>query len=139
MVSAVLGIKPGQTDSRSQFHSQEVHCLGCLRAGPVVKVDEHILRRPILNQLKEIFAEAKQPAAKVPVRQRLFSEKEQVSHAKSQRPMDLVECASGCFAAREPRPAACTVLRHRCIATKSGALAHALVTENRKAGPLPSR
>lgn len=81
MVSAVLGIKPGQTDPDLNFTLKEVHCLGCCALAPVVKVDDTYYGDPSLKQLKEIFAEAKAPAAKASAAKAASAEKEQVSHA----------------------------------------------------------
>jgi NADH-quinone oxidoreductase subunit E len=38
-VSAVLGIQPGQTDSKQEFTLETVHCLGCCALAPVVQID----------------------------------------------------------------------------------------------------
>jgi NADH:ubiquinone oxidoreductase subunit E/FixJ family two-component response regulator len=58
-VSALLGLAPGQTDSRLAFTLKEVHCLGCCALAPVVKVDDAYYGDPSLAELKEIFARCK--------------------------------------------------------------------------------
>ena len=55
-VSSVLGIKPGQTDSRLLFTLQTVHCLGCCALAPVMRVDQTYYSNPSFKQLKTIFA-----------------------------------------------------------------------------------
>jgi NADH:ubiquinone oxidoreductase subunit E/FixJ family two-component response regulator len=54
-VSAMLGIKPGETDSKMNFTLQEVHCLGCCALAPVMKFDETYHRNPSYKELKQIF------------------------------------------------------------------------------------
>ena len=55
-ISALLGVKAGETDSRLLFTFKEVHCLGCCALAPVVRVDDAYYGNPSLKQLKEIFA-----------------------------------------------------------------------------------
>jgi NADH-quinone oxidoreductase subunit E len=55
-ISALLGIKPGQTDSDLRFTFKEVHCLGCCALAPVVKVDDAYYGNPSMKELKSIFA-----------------------------------------------------------------------------------
>jgi len=54
-VSAVLGIKPGQTDTTQTFTLNTVHCLGCCALAPVLKIDETYYSDPSLDEMKEIF------------------------------------------------------------------------------------
>ena len=54
-ISALLGIKNGETDSRLLFTLREVHCVGCCAVAPVVKIDDTCLGSPSLKQLSKIF------------------------------------------------------------------------------------
>jgi NADH-quinone oxidoreductase subunit E len=54
-VSALLGLKPGETDPAMRFTLREVHCLGCCALAPVVKVDGTYYGNPSMKQLKAIF------------------------------------------------------------------------------------
>jgi NADH:ubiquinone oxidoreductase subunit E/CheY-like chemotaxis protein len=55
-VSALLGIKPGETDKGLVFTLKSVHCLGCCALAPVMKIDENYYSNPSIKMLKEIFA-----------------------------------------------------------------------------------
>jgi NADH-quinone oxidoreductase subunit E len=54
-ISAVLGIKAGETDSKGLFTLKSVHCLGCCALAPVVTIDGKYYGNPDLKQLKELF------------------------------------------------------------------------------------
>lgn len=54
-ISALLGIKAGETDSDLRFTFKEVHCLGCCALAPVVKVDSAYYGNPSMRELKKIF------------------------------------------------------------------------------------
>ncbi len=54
-VSALLGLKPGETDPDLCFTLKEVHCLGCCALAPVMKIDGEYHSNPSLKQLKAIF------------------------------------------------------------------------------------
>lgn len=54
-ISALLGIKPGETDQRLLFTLKTVNCLGCCALAPVMKIDETYYSNPSLRQLKAIF------------------------------------------------------------------------------------
>lgn len=52
--SAVLGLKPGETDSEQQFTLETVHCLGCCALAPVVQIDKDYYHQPSKNRLARI-------------------------------------------------------------------------------------
>lgn len=54
-VSALLNIKPGETDADQVFTLQTVHCLGCCALAPVVKIDNEYYNNPNKNRLKKLF------------------------------------------------------------------------------------
>jgi NADH-quinone oxidoreductase subunit E len=54
-VSAVLGIQPGQTDSKQEFTLETVHCLGCCALAPVVQVDTQYYQNPARNKFEKII------------------------------------------------------------------------------------
>jgi NADH-quinone oxidoreductase subunit E len=54
-ISAVLGIKAGETDTKGLFTLKSVHCLGCCALAPVVTIDGRYYGNPDLEQLKELF------------------------------------------------------------------------------------
>jgi NADH-quinone oxidoreductase subunit E len=54
-VSALLGIKPGETDAEQLFTLKTVHCLGCCALAPVVKIDDKYYSNPSMDTLKKIF------------------------------------------------------------------------------------
>ena len=54
-VSAMLGIQPGQTDSRQEFTLETVHCLGCCALAPVVQIDDQYHRDPSRSKLEKII------------------------------------------------------------------------------------
>jgi len=54
-VSALLGIEPGQTDSKQQFTLETVHCIGCCALAPVVQVDSQYYRDPSRAKLEKII------------------------------------------------------------------------------------
>ena len=56
MVSAVLGIKPGETDKQMKFTLKQVHCLGCCALAPVLKLDDTYVSNPSLSELEKLFA-----------------------------------------------------------------------------------
>jgi NADH-quinone oxidoreductase subunit E len=55
-VSALLGIKEGETDSKLLFTLKTAHCFGCCALAPVMRVDETYHRNQPLKQLKAIFS-----------------------------------------------------------------------------------
>jgi len=55
-VSALLGIKEGQTDSKLLFTLKTAHCFGCCALAPVMRIDETYHRNQSLKQLKAIFS-----------------------------------------------------------------------------------
>jgi NADH-quinone oxidoreductase subunit E len=54
-VSAVLGINPGQTDSRQAFTLETVHCIGCCALAPVVQIDDQYHHDPARSKLEKII------------------------------------------------------------------------------------
>ncbi len=63
-ISALLGIKPGETDSRQLFTLKTVNCLGCCALAPVMQIDGNYYSNPSLNEMKKIFESyAKEEAA----------------------------------------------------------------------------
>ena len=54
-VSALLGIKAGETDAEQLFTLKSVHCLGCCALAPVIKINEKYYNNPPIKELKEIF------------------------------------------------------------------------------------
>jgi NADH-quinone oxidoreductase subunit E len=54
-VSAVLGLQPGQTDSKQEFTLETVHCLGCCALAPVVQIDTQYYQNPARNKLEKII------------------------------------------------------------------------------------
>ncbi len=54
-VSALLGIQPGQTDSKQAFTLETVHCLGCCALAPVVQIDTQYYHDPARNKLEKII------------------------------------------------------------------------------------
>jgi NADH-quinone oxidoreductase subunit E len=55
-VSALLGIKEGETDSKLLFTLKTAHCFGCCALAPVMRIDETYHRNQPLKQLKAIFS-----------------------------------------------------------------------------------
>lgn len=55
-VSALLGIKEGQTDGNLLFTLKTAHCFGCCALAPVMRVDQSFHRNQSLKQLKAIFS-----------------------------------------------------------------------------------
>jgi NADH-quinone oxidoreductase subunit E len=53
-LSAVLGLKPGQTDSRQRMTLETVHCLGCCALAPVVQIDDRYYHDPSKKKLEKI-------------------------------------------------------------------------------------
>jgi NADH-quinone oxidoreductase subunit E len=53
-VSAVLGIKPGETDPKQLFTLKTVNCMGCCALAPVLKIDDEYFSNPKMDELKEI-------------------------------------------------------------------------------------
>jgi NADH-quinone oxidoreductase subunit E len=54
-VSVLLGLKPGQTDSRQDFTLETVHCIGCCALAPVVQIDDQYYRDPARSKLEKII------------------------------------------------------------------------------------
>ncbi|MBN2035615.1 MAG: NAD(P)H-dependent oxidoreductase subunit E [Chitinispirillaceae bacterium] len=59
-ISALLGIKPGETDAEQRFTLKSVHCLGCCALAPVVKIDDTYYSNPSMDELKQLFDRCKQ-------------------------------------------------------------------------------
>jgi len=55
-VSAMLGIKPGETDSKQLFTLETVHCMGCCALGPVMQIDGRYYGSPSLKKLEKIIS-----------------------------------------------------------------------------------
>jgi NADH-quinone oxidoreductase subunit E len=53
-VSAVLGLKPGETDEDQQFTLDTVNCIGCCALAPVLTVDGQYHRNPSRKKLEKI-------------------------------------------------------------------------------------
>jgi NADH-quinone oxidoreductase subunit E len=53
-VSSLLGLKPGETDSRQQFTLETVNCIGCCALAPVVKVDDDYHHNPSRKKLEKV-------------------------------------------------------------------------------------
>lgn len=62
-VSAMLGLQPGQTDSRQQFTLETVHCIGCCALAPVVQIDNQYYRDPSRSKLEKIIKELEKEEA----------------------------------------------------------------------------
>jgi NADH-quinone oxidoreductase subunit E len=54
-VSVMLGIQPGQTDSRQEFTLETVHCLGCCALAPVVQIDKQYYHDPSRKKLEKVI------------------------------------------------------------------------------------
>jgi NADH-quinone oxidoreductase subunit E len=54
-ISALLGIEPGQTDSKQEFTLETVHCIGCCALAPVVQIDSQYHRDPSRSKLEKII------------------------------------------------------------------------------------
>jgi NADH-quinone oxidoreductase subunit E len=54
-ISAALGVKPGETDSRQAFTLETVHCIGCCALAPVVQIDAQYYRNPSKSQFDKII------------------------------------------------------------------------------------
>jgi NADH-quinone oxidoreductase subunit E len=54
-VSALLGLEPGQTDSKQAFTLETVHCIGCCALAPVVQIDSQYHRDPSRSKLEKII------------------------------------------------------------------------------------
>jgi NADH-quinone oxidoreductase subunit E len=54
-ISVMLGLHPGQTDSRQQFTLETVHCLGCCALAPVVQIDSQYYHDPAKKKLEKIL------------------------------------------------------------------------------------
>jgi NADH-quinone oxidoreductase subunit E len=55
-VCTVLGIQPGETDSRQLFTLNTVHCMGCCALAPVMKIDDEYYSNPKAEELKKIIS-----------------------------------------------------------------------------------
>jgi len=58
-VSAMLGIKPGETDAKQRYTLETVHCMGCCALSPVMMVDGDYFSNPSLKQIERIIADKK--------------------------------------------------------------------------------
>jgi NADH-quinone oxidoreductase subunit E len=54
-VSVLLGLEPGQTDSKQAFTLETVHCIGCCALAPVVQIDSQYYRDPSRSKLEKII------------------------------------------------------------------------------------
>jgi NADH-quinone oxidoreductase subunit E len=54
-VSALLGLKPGETDSRQQFTLDTVHCIGCCALAPVMTIDGQYHHNPSGRKLEKLI------------------------------------------------------------------------------------
>ncbi|MBN1308333.1 MAG: NAD(P)H-dependent oxidoreductase subunit E [Chitinispirillaceae bacterium] len=55
-ISALLGLKAGETDTQQIFTLKTVHCLGCCALAPVMQIDGKPYSNPSLDQMKKLFA-----------------------------------------------------------------------------------
>lgn len=55
VISAMLGMKPGQTSEDMRFTLETVNCLGCCAMGPVVAVDGKYHSKPSTSELKGVL------------------------------------------------------------------------------------
>ncbi len=55
VISAMLGLKPGQTSEDMRFTLETVNCLGCCAMGPVVAVDGEYHSKPSTSELKKVL------------------------------------------------------------------------------------
>lgn len=55
VISAMLGMKPGETSEDMSFTLETVNCLGCCAMGPVVAVDGEYHSKPSTSDLKGVF------------------------------------------------------------------------------------
>jgi len=55
VISATLGMKPGETSEDMKFTLETVNCLGCCAMGPVVAVDGEYHSKPSTSDLKRLF------------------------------------------------------------------------------------
>jgi NADH-quinone oxidoreductase subunit E len=59
----MLGIQPGQTDSKQEFTLETVHCIGCCALAPVVQIDSQYHRDPSRSKLEKILKSLKKEEA----------------------------------------------------------------------------
>ncbi|MBN1980475.1 MAG: NAD(P)H-dependent oxidoreductase subunit E [Chitinivibrionales bacterium] len=64
-VSALLGLKAGETDTHQIFTLKTVHCLGCCALAPVMQVDGKYYSNPSFNQMKKLFDAIKEKETSV--------------------------------------------------------------------------
>lgn len=62
-ISSMLGIQPGQTDSKQEFTLETVHCIGCCALAPVVQIDSQYYRDPSRSKLEKILKSMKKEEA----------------------------------------------------------------------------
>jgi NADH-quinone oxidoreductase subunit E len=62
-ISTMLGIQPGQTDSKQEFTLETVHCIGCCALAPVVQIDSQYHRDPSRSKLEKILKSLKKEEA----------------------------------------------------------------------------
>lgn len=55
-VSALLGIKPGETDPKQKFTLETVYCMGCCALSPVMQIDGRYYSNPSLKKLENIIS-----------------------------------------------------------------------------------
>jgi NADH-quinone oxidoreductase subunit E len=53
--SIMLGLQPGQTDSKLAFTLETVHCLGCCALAPVVQIDTQYYHDPSRSKLEKVI------------------------------------------------------------------------------------
>jgi len=54
-VSALLGLKPGETDAKQRFTLETVHCMGCCALAPVIQIDGQHYSNPSLRKLQRLI------------------------------------------------------------------------------------
>jgi NADH-quinone oxidoreductase subunit E len=64
-VSALLGIRAGETDASQTFTLKTVHCLGCCALAPVMQIDGTYYSNPGIDQMKKMFERYKNEEAPV--------------------------------------------------------------------------
>jgi len=54
-VSALLGVKPGETDAKQRYTLETVHCMGCCALAPVIHIDGQHYSNPSLKKLQRVI------------------------------------------------------------------------------------
>ena len=121
-LSAVLGLKPGQTDSRQQFTLETVHCLGCCALAPVVQIDNQYYHDPSKKKLEKIVES--------------FENEEKNSCQALRTPADLADLQNGGPVATQGEAGLDhRVHRNRLLRLRRGGSGRRLREGDRKAGP----